>query len=63
MGGFLGTFIIGLLKSQLEKWLADGTLQKWLEELLKRLAAGQLKTVEQLAEAAELSMPLAMRDP
>lgn len=42
--------VIKLAKDWIEAKLADGSLQRWLEELLKRLAAGQVKTADDLGQ-------------
>jgi hypothetical protein len=49
---FLWELFIKMAKDQLQKWIDDGTLQRILEELLRRLLSGQIKDVEQLGAAA-----------
>lgn len=55
---FFWTLISQFAKSWLDKAIADGTLQKWLEELLKRFASGQVKNAEQLVVQADESLKL-----
>ena len=50
---FLLQMMLNMLKSQLEKWLQDGTLQKLLEDLIKRILDNQPKTVEELTTQVE----------
>lgn len=51
MGNFFVKLLMNFAKQWLEKAIADGSLQKWLEELLKKLAGGGIATVEQLGDA------------
>lgn len=50
---FLMQMLLNMLKGQLEKWLQDGTLQKILEDLLKRLLDNNPKTIEELTTQVE----------
>lgn len=51
---FIWSIVMKLAKDWLDKAIADGTLQRWLEELLKRFANGQIKNTEDLgSQAAE----------
>jgi hypothetical protein len=53
MGSFFMNLILNALKSWLAKAIADGTLQKFIEDLLKKFQSGQITTVEQLSDAME----------
>lgn len=53
---FFKTLIMNLLKTQLQKWLDDGTLVKWLTDLLTKINSGNVKTVEQLMDAGAEAM-------
>lgn len=54
MNNFLVQMLLNLLRSQLEKWLQDGTLQRVLEDLLRRLIDNKPQTIEAMvAEVAE----------
>ena len=54
MNNFLVQMVLNLLRSQLEKWLQDGTLQRVLEDLLRRLIDNKPQTIEAMvAEVAE----------
>jgi len=46
---FFMQMLMNMLKGQLEKWLQDGTLQKLLEDLIKRLLENNPKTVDELS--------------
>lgn len=54
LNNFLVQMVLNLLRSQLEKWLQDGTLQRVLEDLLRRLIDNKPQTIEAMvAEVAE----------
>lgn len=59
LNNFLVQMLLTMLKGQLEKWLADGTLQRVLEDLLRRLIDNKPQTVEALTAEATESMKLA----
>jgi len=50
---FMLQMLLNMLKGQLEKWLQDGTLQKLLEDLIKRILDNNPKTVEELTTQVE----------
>lgn len=50
---FIWPIILRFAKDWLDRAIADGTVQKWLEELLRRFASGQVKNAEQLGEHAD----------
>lgn len=59
VSNFFVQMILNLLKGQLEKWLQDGTLQRVLEEFLKRLVNNKPQTLEALQAEATEAMKLA----
>lgn len=60
---FLFNLFLQLAKDQLQKWIDDGTLQRFLEDLLKRLLAGQIKSVADLGAQAAEAQAMAMKAP
>lgn len=45
---FLFKMLLNAFRSQLQKWIDDGTLAKYLQELLNSLLAGQIKNIADL---------------
>lgn len=48
MSNWLIQLLLASLKSQIEKWLQDGTIQKWIEDLLNRIKANRPQTLGEL---------------
>lgn len=50
MGNLLKTLLLNAAKSWLDSAIKDGTLQRWLEEILTKLTSQQITNSEQLTE-------------